>query len=72
MNEAQIRAELLAQGEDIALNDQQARAWTDMSKTRLYQEIREGRLKCRRKGARTFFLPSDTRSWLRGETQGEA
>jgi hypothetical protein len=57
----QLRATLLAAGEDFALNASQAQTWTGMSKTRLYAEIRAGWLKQHRQGSRAFFLPSDIR-----------
>jgi hypothetical protein len=63
----QLRATLLAAGEDVALNLRQVQAWTGMSKNKLHGEIRAGRLRQRRQGSRLFYSPSDVREWLRGE-----
>ena len=39
-------------------------AFASIGRTKLYQEINEGRLKARKLGAKTVILASDAQAWL--------
>lgn len=48
----------------MAMNIDDVIALSSIGRTKIYQEIREGRLKAIKCGRRTIFLKKDVESWL--------
>jgi predicted DNA-binding transcriptional regulator AlpA len=51
-------------GDDLALDIDDVVKKTTISRTKVYEEIKLGRLKARKIGRRTIILADDARAWL--------
>lgn len=71
-----MKSEKEDEGEDFALDIDDLAKKSKVGRTKIYDEIKHGRLKARKIGRRTLILAEDARAWLaaapvmsRGEAQ---
>lgn len=52
----------------LAYNIPELTAASGVGRTKIYEEIKSGRLKATKAGGRTIILAEDARAWLAGKT----